>query len=298
MGFITHNGCKKIGRPCRLVHHEHVPAAKLDALGAAAQLLSIQRGGWASKPKLTAPQTREKWQRYAAKTSELGPDARDNFGGGRDGAAAGCNGPLRLFHAEAPPPNLAECDPAFLQALQCVKHPGELDLCRELLGQGRTLASVEPAEPTLRPTTAGPRPLTRAAQYAEEAKRHLPTMVARENGVFQAAAAQKAVEIALEAETRPGYSGGTRPAWRDIYAQAIRYIATHSPSPVCDQAGRCEPARAYRQGTAVQGLFVFFNERAGAEQRLPTQVLKIEDSRPTSRPEDHSVAKMWFLGQE
>ena len=217
LGFLCHSGCGKSGRTCRLAHHTNVPAAKTNALVAAAQLLAIQRGGWASSQILTTPQMRERWHKFACKSGELGPEARDNFGGGRDGAAAECGRPLRCFHKYNPPPGLAECDPAFMQALEGVGHPGERDLCAELLGQGRLLVSVEPASPTLRPTAGGSIPPTRAAHFAEEARRHLPTLVAQENGFFQAAAAQKAVEIALEAEVRPGTGGGSRPAWRDTF---------------------------------------------------------------------------------
>ena len=275
-------------------HLDQVAPAKLKALGAAAQLLAVQRGGWASEAMLSAPQMREKWQTFAAKSSELNPGTRDNYGGG---SIAGEGTRLRSFHRDAPPPCLAECDPAFMQALK-YDHPGERDLCRELLGEGRPLAEVGPDRPTLRPSTEKLGPRTRAAHFAEEAKRHVPTMVAKENSFFRAAAAQKAVEIALASPGRPRHNGGTRPAWRDIYAQAIRYIATHSPSPVCDQAGRCEPGLNYRRGTAVPGSFIFWDEHAGEERRLATQIMKIEDSLPAARTGQHAVAKMWFQNQE
>ena len=72
----------------------------------------------------------------------------------------------RAATSDLPPrrsaPGLGECDPAFLNSLAGDKHPGEEDLRAELEGQGRPLASVEPAPPTLRVSGGYPRPLTRA----------------------------------------------------------------------------------------------------------------------------------------
>ena len=183
-----------------------------------------------------------------------------------------------------------------MKALQTLRNPGEVDLRAELLGTGIPLSYVEPAPPTLWVLCEPPRPLSRYAHFAALAAANIPFRVADENKFFRAAAVQKALEIALDVHTKQSTS--YRPYWPNIYKEAIRYIAKHSPSPVCDQAARCEPERSCRQGTSKDGEFVYYDGRAGREVWLPTKVLELGISIPSRSDETHDVSKMWFMEKE
>ena len=74
LGFLTHVGCPRSGGGCKMRHVTKGPPATLRALGAAAQLLAAQRGGWADEKRLTAHQMRDMWQTFSAKSGELGPE--------------------------------------------------------------------------------------------------------------------------------------------------------------------------------------------------------------------------------
>ena len=65
-----------------------------------------------------------------------------------------------------------------------------------------------------------------------------------------------------------------------------------------DQTGRCVPRLLFRQGTSKKGLYVVFDERAGREMRLQTEVLIMDDTIFRKNSDQHAIEKMWFTKRE
>ena len=267
LNFLCHSGCAL--KRCNFSHDETLSGDKLESLGTAAQLLAAQRRGWKDKTPLSIKEMRERWKSLRIKKAYLKADPRENYGSG-DGEQSSFSGrQLPVFHKDNPRPSLVDCDPAFKQALVGEPHPGKGDLRAELEGDNHLLASVDPTQPILRAMGKGPSPISKAAHMSLRASENIPIRVAGENRLFHACTVQKASEIALRL-AKSSKAGTYRPHWPNMYKEAIQFIAKNSPSPVCDQAGRCAPKLFFRQGTSKKGEFVFYNVRAGREIRLQT----------------------------